>query len=449
MARTARLRVPTSLSFALLVLAFLCAADSARAAFTITDLGTLGGATSFARGVNERGDVVGYSDSTGNTVIHAFVWTSGVMTDLGTLGGHSSYAYGINGMGSIVGSASTNPVDKRQRAFIYRGGVMTDLGALGGATSQALGINDLEEVVGSADTDPVFAYPHGFLWKNDVMTDLQTLGGHFSVAFDVSNASRVVGTGFLAGDANNHAFRWNTPGPMVDLGTLGGTRSAATAINNTNTVVGYANTAGGAEHAFVRAAAAATNTDLGTLGGTQSQAWSINNSGTIVGFSKLAGDAVTHAFISTGVGMTDLNTQLPPASGWVLTEARGISNGGLIVGVGDHNGATHAFLMTPSPLVGVDTPSPSLAFAGAYPNPTNGRAQLTFSVPARGSVELALFDLGGRRVKSLVDGELGAGSHVVAWDGTDETGARLGTGLYFARLRVAGRVLMSRITLIR
>jgi probable HAF family extracellular repeat protein len=72
----------------------------------MTDLGTLGGTSSRAFGVNVQGQVVGDS-TTASGASHAFVWEIGVMTDLGTLGGTYSNASSINDRGVIVGSAST------------------------------------------------------------------------------------------------------------------------------------------------------------------------------------------------------------------------------------------------------------------------------------------------------------------------------------------------------
>ena len=68
----------------------------------MTDLGTLGGNQSFGRGINDAGQVTGYSiTSTGET--HAFLYSNGQMMDLGTLGGAGSGGYAINNAGQVTG----------------------------------------------------------------------------------------------------------------------------------------------------------------------------------------------------------------------------------------------------------------------------------------------------------------------------------------------------------
>src|SRR5262245_53751258 len=89
--------------------------------FTVTELGTLGGAQSAAYGLNEANQVVGWSTiETGQN--HAFLWEGGAMTDLGTLGGTHSRAWAINNDGIIVGESHPTGQngDINYRAFIYQ-----------------------------------------------------------------------------------------------------------------------------------------------------------------------------------------------------------------------------------------------------------------------------------------------------------------------------------------
>jgi probable HAF family extracellular repeat protein len=83
----------------------------------MTDLGSLGG-VSEARGINDRGQVVGNYQITGEGfVLHAFLYANGTMTDMGTLGGSWSRAYGINCKGQVVGLAQNTA--NQDRAFLY------------------------------------------------------------------------------------------------------------------------------------------------------------------------------------------------------------------------------------------------------------------------------------------------------------------------------------------
>ncbi|MBN2357295.1 S8 family serine peptidase [candidate division KSB1 bacterium] len=69
-----------------------------------------------------------------------------------------------------------------------------------------------------------------------------------------------------------------------------------------------------------------------------------------------------------------------------------------------------------------------------YPNPFNGSTTIAFETAQMGKVELAVYDITGRKIQGLVDGDLPAGRHQVIWDGKDHSGRIVGSGAYFYRL---------------
>ena len=101
----------------------------------------------------------------------ALEWQDGIVKSLGTLdGSYESGAYGINNKGDVVGFSLTGP-DRTSpgHAFVYHAGTMTDLGTLPGDTgSTATSINDSGEVVGASDS-------RAFLYVNGAMYDLNSL----------------------------------------------------------------------------------------------------------------------------------------------------------------------------------------------------------------------------------------------------------------------------------
>jgi probable HAF family extracellular repeat protein len=105
----------------LLLAAILAAGPVAAGAqqYTVTNLGILDGySNSYASGVNERGQVTGYS-SNNNPDVLAFLYSDGTLQDLGTLGGAESAGYAINAIGEVVGfsldAANANQVFLQQR----------------------------------------------------------------------------------------------------------------------------------------------------------------------------------------------------------------------------------------------------------------------------------------------------------------------------------------------
>lgn len=83
-----------------------------------------------------------------------------------------------------------------------------------------------------------------------------------------------------------------------------------------------------------------------------------------------------------------------------------------------------------------------------YPNPFNPSTRIPFSLTAGGSVRLEIFDTSGRHVRTLLDGELPAGEHLLEWDGRDAQGGLVAAGVYFSKLSAGGQQLSQKMLLL-
>jgi hypothetical protein len=90
-----------------------------------------------------------------------------------------------------------------------------------------------------------------------------------------------------------------------------------------------------------------------------------------------------------------------------------------------------------------------LALNPNLPNPFNPRTTLSFTLPEAGPTWLEIVDLRGRRVRTIVNGWLDAGPHTRVWDGHDNAGVAVSSGLYFSRLQHPGGVRSRSMTLVR
>jgi hypothetical protein len=88
-----------------------------------------------------------------------------------------------------------------------------------------------------------------------------------------------------------------------------------------------------------------------------------------------------------------------------------------------------------------------------YPNPFNPRTSISFSLPGESGksihVKLKIYNLRGKPIKTLVDTELPPGSHRVIWDGRDDSGVPVPSGVYLYRLGVGGRTAVRKMTVLR
>ncbi len=400
---------------------------------TPVDLNTLIAANSgwvlqCAQSINDAGQISGFG--TINGVVHAFLATPipyYTVTDLGTFGGTSADAYGINAVGRVAGAATLPNGD--QRAFLSGvGGTKYNLGTLGGPNSEASGpnaSNTLAILAETAGKDPFGNDFCGFGTKliclpavwNGTMTPLPTLGGNNGEALAINNQGQIAG--FAENNTKDpscpapqvldyEAVLWGPNGQAQELPPLPGDTVGFTfALNNNGVAVGASGTCANTPllpmpfgpHAVVWqngiptaltnlggamvGVGAAINdygvvvggsdmpselpgfpfvqihstmwtpngaVDLGTVGKDFSTlpTW-INNNGQMTGAS-CDDKGNCRAFLWQGNTMTDLNALIPANSPLYLVFPGAINDAGEIVGMAiqTSTGDAHAFLATPS-----------------------------------------------------------------------------------------------------
>jgi hypothetical protein len=129
------------------------------------------------------------------------------------------------------------------------------------------------------------------------------------------------------------------------------------------------------------------------------------------------------------------------------------NDGDLDLLIGDRNAYITLFL---NQLIstGVDPSGSSaipveLALYPNHPNPFNSTTQIRYALPEAGSVRLAIHDIRGRTIRTLVDSRQGPGVKTVCWNGRSERGHTVSSGLYLVVLTTGNRQITRKITLLR
>jgi hypothetical protein len=96
-------------------------------------------------------------------------------------------------------------------------------------------------------------------------------------------------------------------------------------------------------------------------------------------------------------------------------------------------------------------PSPLLQSLSllSSPNPFNSSTTLTFSLPSPCSVSLAIYSLTGQKIRTMISGTFSAGSQSVLWNGRDDSGQVVSSGVYFSRLQAGKQVAVVRMLLLK
>ncbi len=347
------MKLTSSIAAAILFTASSSAAHAV-VQYKITDLGTLGGTSSRAYGINNTGDIVGRSRGPdkpdgSNGDRNAFLYTNGQMLNLGNFGGSNTIASASNSSRQVVGYSRPNPDSSEYNAFLHEKGELKNLGTLGtGKFSYAYGINEGGQIVGHSHTNGTGTNSEAFIYENGVMKGLGTLGGKSAGAFDINDNGVIVGTSTTADTADTQGFVYRD-GSMVSLGSLDETGySEARAINNNGQIVGNSLTESGSYHTFLYDLEEGVMKDLGSIEG-DSFAYDINTEGQIVGgYRSHLLEGSGQAYLYSDGEMFDLTSLLSASDQekWDLTAAYGINDSGQIVGWGDVGDQSHAYMLT-------------------------------------------------------------------------------------------------------
>ncbi|HZW06256.1 MAG TPA: GC-type dockerin domain-anchored protein [Phycisphaerales bacterium] len=366
-------------------------AGSAATAFAqpypVTGIGNLSGGPSAAWGIGSfpggNEPVVGETDTNNNLTHKACTFVNSGMAAVNNGSGPGGFftpkaAYRINSNPAtlvLVGSGQSASI--ATRAFRTSAGLTFELGTINPflQNSEARGVNFNGTVVGTCwamNSYPGSLGNQSFAFKWVPVNPTSNSGTMSMIplhaAYDINDNDIAVG------QLNGLPYQLNlTTSTLTSMGSLGGSLAgAATSNNNAGVAVGYSPATSSFRHAF-RWSGSMQDVHPAVLGATaESFAWDINNAGLIVGqFHGPSTGSGGHAFIynpSNGI-WRNLNTWLPPNSGWVLLSATGISDGNCVVGRGLHNGQPEGFKMC------VSAPQPPQAPCGGGPiNPIPSQA---------------------------------------------------------------------------
>jgi probable HAF family extracellular repeat protein len=252
------------------------------------DLGTLGGKNSWTNygGINDRGENVGMSETSvpdpdgedfcafgTHLTCRGFLWRRGQMTALPTLGGNNAQAAAINNRGQIVGISETAVQDsscppgktaKTIAPTLWEKGNVQALPTLpGDADGFVQGINNEGQAVGSTGTCGNLAI-HAVLWENGAASELKGVNGRTgNAAYAMNDRGQAVGYVTSPDGSTIYASIWQDGG-VTTLPILPGDGAAfATGINNRGQVVGSTFKSGEWSHGFIGQDGMVT--DLNTL----------------------------------------------------------------------------------------------------------------------------------------------------------------------------------------
>jgi hypothetical protein len=408
--------------------------------------------------MNEQSEVIGRASLDGN--LRAVVLRSGQPYELLPLpaGMISSEAYDISDSGVVVGRVGPyySPEFSGRAAAWYPDGlgghIVQLLGALPGQTiSSAAAINNRGDIVGYS-SNGTFRFPVYFRGPGDVV-DLTSTGIFDPV--DINENRVLVDQSFTAKRLDLDIMTAEDLGVPAPPGGPSYVATRASTINETNQVAGSAILATSTD--CDRQAARYTDGvgwEIFSMCGRYNGASDMNDLGDLVMLVILApyvrfegqGTFAVESLIVNDVGHW---YPVTTTAGWI-NNSRQI----VIYATNPTTGQTGALLLTPEGATGVAESPEGAETAGrlaisATPNPLQVGTTFRFALAAPSHVSVSVYDVLGRRIALVADENYPSGTPAVIWDGRDEIGRQVASGVYFVRAETESHSSTRRIVVVR
>jgi probable HAF family extracellular repeat protein len=282
-------------------------------------LGTLGGASSYATRINDRGQIIGYSAfAPDREDTHPFLWENGVMRDLSADPGELSSAEDLNDLGQIVGSTADR-FDGSTHGALWENGVTSRLALLPGSNNCfATAINDVGLVAGFCFfyPDPVNVDSVGVFWRNGAVERIPAPAGLQLYPWDINDGGAVIGV--ASRGSESFRFLWQD-GVLTSIEqATAGAFDEVVAINSRGEIAGY-----GPGPSFLQALLWDGQVIRGVGDpSTSNVAYGLNDLGDVVGGSNRSGAVWTN-------GRT---IELASPRGYTIAMASAINDGGDVAG---------------------------------------------------------------------------------------------------------------------
>jgi hypothetical protein len=167
--------------------------------------------------------------------------------------------------------------------------------------------------------------------------------------------------------------------------------------------------------------------------------WSVSADTPIKGFNVYRSDGGAENYVKINPRL------LPPESGNEYRDHEVIPGKSYeyVIGVVESEGEILSFAVT------ISLPPKPLTLYQNCPNPFNPATSISFFLPSPGHVTLIVYDVQGRKVKTLVDADKGVRTHKVTWNGTNDSGNNVSSGIYFYCLVAEKKILTKKLALLR